>query len=264
MSSVLFVIKKVLGKLLMPLPFGCIVLVIALFFYWRGYRRTSKLTLAAVLGSWFLLSLYPVANSVIAPLEHRYPKYSGEAVSRVVVLGGYHQSDSRIPVSSLLSQTSLMRLTEGVHIYRQNIGAKLMLSGYKGHDQISNAEAMARVARTLGVPDSDIILESDPKDTAEEAKAWAGHLKDHDLKGQGFALVTSASHMPRAVSLFQQQGLKPVPAPTAYYSIGQTAYRWNSFFPNAGAIKIVEMAWHEYLGIMWAELNKKAAAQTPQ
>jgi len=253
----LFVAKKVIGKLLMPLPFGFLVLALALFFYWQGYRRISKLTLSLVLVTWYLLSLYPVAHSLIAPLEYQYPKYTGEPVDFVVVLGGYHRSDQRFPVSSLLSQTSLMRLTEGIRVYRHNAGATLMLSGYKGRDQISNAEAMARMARESGVPGSDIVLESDPKDTAEEAEVWA-----RQLQGKRFALVTSASHMPRAVSLFAHHGLHPVPAPTAYYSGGQQGFSWDSLIPSAGSLNIVESAWHEYLGIIWAELSKKTVAQT--
>jgi len=143
-----------------------------------------------------------------------------------------------------------MRLTEGIAVYRQNAGSKLMLSGFKGRDQISNAEAMASVALEQGVPVSDIIMESEPKDTAEEAATWAGYLQ-----AKRFALVTSASHMPRAVALFEYQGLKPIPAPTVFLSGGHHGFSWRSLFPSAGAINIVESAWHEYLGISWAKLQ---------
>ena len=246
----LFVAKKMLGKLLMPLPFGFMLCTLALVLYWQGSRRAAKRVLVLVLSGWFLLSLYPVAHWLNEPLEFQFPKYQGVPVSFVIVLGGGHRSDQRLPFSSLLSDSSLMRLTEGITIYHRNPGAKLLLSGYQGRDQISNAEAMARVAVELGIPAADIILETSPKDTAEEAMQWAQRLDN-----QPFALVTSAAHMPRAVYLFRGQGLDPIPAPTDYRSGGDRPLSWDSWLPDAGALELVTRAWHEYLGLFWAYLR---------
>ncbi len=47
-----------------------------------------------------------------------------------------------------------------------------------------------------------------PKDTEEEAAAVKQAIGDAP-----FLLVTSASHLPRAMIFFQQEGLNPLPAP---------------------------------------------------
>jgi len=246
----LFLLKKVLSALLMPLPFGFVILLLALIIFWQGYHRLAKGMGIGVLISWFLLSLNPVAQLIATPLEHTFPKYNGQSVDYVVVLGGYHNSDERFPISSLLSKTSLMRLSEGIRIYRMNQGAKLMLSGYKSHDVISNAEAMSRVAQEYGVQKEDIIIATEPKDTSEEAAHWATYLKD-----QRFALVTSAMHLPRSVYLFQNQGLKPIPAPTAFHTGGHHGLQWNDWLPKASALSVSKSAWHEYLGRIWASIR---------
>jgi uncharacterized SAM-binding protein YcdF (DUF218 family) len=249
--DVLFLIKKLLSALLMPLPLGFIILLLAVFIFYQGYVRLAKILGVGVISTWFILSLGPISKLIAAPLEFEFSKYNHQSVNYIVVLGGGHKSDERVPVSSLLTRTSLMRLSEGIRIYRMNTGAKLLLSGYNGNDAISNAEAMATVAQTFGVPKADIILAKAPKDTAEEAAHWAKYLNSNLLSGQNFALVTSAMHLPRAMHLFQDMGLAPVPAPTQYHTAGHHRLNWRSWFPSANNLAIVESAWHEYLGKIW-------------
>jgi len=253
--DVLFLIKKLLSALLMPLPLGFVILLLAVFIFYQGYQRLAKGLGIGVIFTWFILSLYPVSQLIAAPLEFEFPKYNHQSVKYVVVLGGYHNSDERFPVSSLLSKESLMRLSEGMRIYRMNPGAKLLLSGYKSNDVISNAEAMAKVARAYGTPKDDIIIANQPKDTAEEAAYWTQYLNNNILQNQNFALVTSAMHIPRAMYLFQNQGLQPIPAPTAFRTGGHQGLYWNDWLPHAGSLTLFESAWHEYLGKIWAMIR---------
>jgi len=263
--DILFLVKKILSAVLMPFPFGFIMLLVALIILGLGYRRFAKGLGFSVLVFWYILSIDPIAKLIASPLEYEFPKYQQQSVAYVIVLGGYHNSDERFPISSLLSKTSLMRLSEGIRIYRANPGAKLLLSGYKFHDKISNAEAMSRVAQAFGVTEADIVIAPQPKDTAEEAAHWAHFLKTQQLKAQkladnivnqNFALVTSAMHIPRAVYLFQYQGLQPIPAPTAYRTGGHHGTHWQSLFPNANALSLSTSAWHEYLGKAWAIIRR--------
>lgn len=71
---------------------------------------------------------------------------------------------------------------------------------------VSTAEAGARVAESLGVPRSAIITLDSPKDTEEEAAAVKQAIGDAP-----FLLVTSASHLPRAMIFFERVGLHPLP-----------------------------------------------------
>lgn len=253
--DVLFLIKKLISALLMPLPLGFVILVLAIVVFFQGYQRLAKGLGIGVILTWLILSLAPVSQLIATPLEYAFPKYHHQTVHYVIVLGGYHNSDERFPVSSLLSKTSLMRLAEGMRIYRMNPGAKLLLSGYKGNDVISNAEAMAQVAQTFGIPKDDIIMAVQPKDTAEEAKHWATYLNNNMLKNQHFALVSSAMHTPRSMYLFQNQGLQPIPAPTEFRTGGNHGLHWNDWLPSADSLTLFESAWHEYLGRIWAAIR---------
>lgn len=60
--------------------------------------------------------------------------------------------------------------------------------------------------------------------------------------------------MKRSILLFKKEGLNPIASPTqnlAYNSLG-----FSSYF-NAENLRKVEVAIHEYLGILWAYFRNK-------
>jgi uncharacterized SAM-binding protein YcdF (DUF218 family) len=151
----------------------------------------------------------------------------------------------------MLEEAALYRLTEGIRVAHRFAGSILVLSGGKYRDEQSSAQVMAAAAVDLGFDPGRIMLSDKALDTHDEAM----HIKT--LAGSDdFVLVTSASHMLRAVKLFENQGLKPIPAPAYYRSKGEPEY----FLPSAGNIKTCHMAVHEYLGLAWSFLRGQISA----
>ena len=71
---------------------------------------------------------------------------------------------------------------------------------------------MSRIALIMGVNPPDIILESTSRDTEEQArliKPMVGREK--------FFLVTSASHLPRAMAMFRNRVWRRWPHPWAIW-----------------------------------------------
>lgn len=247
----LFTLKKIVSLLLMPLPLLCWTLLAAALLYRFRRVRAGRFVLCSALALLLLCSLPATMHWVVQPLEHQYPMYRNQPVEFVIVLGGYHRSDDDTPISSLLSSISMVRLSEGIRIHRLNPGSKLLLSGHNGRDRISQAEAMAQVAEAYGVSRADIVTEPRAKDTDDEAMYWSQVVKDRP-----HALVTSASHIPRAMSLFQRYGVQPIAAPTEYMTAKRFDPRWQEFVPTTWALVNVERAWHEYVGIVWNSINE--------
>lgn len=255
----MFIFKKIISQFLFPLALSIEISLLGLFLLWFTARqRTGKVCLSIGLCTLTLLSYGTVSDRVLGSLENSYPPYEAGHLSGslrypikfVLVLGGGHTSDPGLPVTSQISDASLVRLIEGVRIHRKHPGSKLLLSGGLGFDPYSDAAVMAEVAREIGVPGGDIVLEGQSRDTKDEALILKGMVGSRP-----FILVTSASHMPRAMALFKKQGMHPVPAPTGH----QVKKKWGlspgSFFPNAEDLRKSETAVHEYLGLAWAKLR---------
>ena len=259
----MFLFKKIVSQFLFPLPLTLGVSFIGLYLLW--FTRKQKLGKTIISFGLLTLTFFSygvISDRLLGPLENRYNPYtvkeiddvysSGNKipVKHVVVLGGGHTSDETLPVTSQINGSSLVRLIEGIRIYRKHQGSKLFLSGGRGFDPIPNAEVMARVAREIGIDESDIILETSSKDTKDEAR-----IIRPVVGSDPFVLVTSASHMPRAMALFKKLGMNPIPAPTGHRVKGSRGLAPGSFFPAAGNLQNSQKALYEYLGIAWARLR---------
>ncbi|CAM2738183.1 envelope biogenesis factor ElyC [Vibrio mytili] len=256
----MFELKKVMSALLMPLP---ALLLIGLFgLALISFTRKRKTGCFVVLFSFvglFLVAFQPVSTSLLMPLERQHKAFLpvSDSVDYVMVLGNGHVVDDEIPPTSQLSRAALMRLTEGIRILRMYPGAKLILSGYAGGSEVSHARMMANVALALGVAKSDIILLEDAKDTWEEARQAAAFVQQ-----KGIVLVTSASHMSRALYEFNAAGIKPFPAPTNFLATDEINQAWDKYAPKARYLEQTEIFWHEFLGSIWQRL-RDTVGQTP-
>lgn len=249
----LFTLKKVIGGMMLPLPLMLLVMGTGLALVWFSrFQKTGKVCISLGWLALLLLSLQPVADGLLKPIENRYPTWQGtQKVQYVVVLGGGYTWNPRWAPSSNLISNSLPRLNEGIRLWRDNPGSTLIFTGAAAKtNDVSTAEAGARVAESLGVPRSKIITLDRPKDTEEEAAAVKQAIGDAP-----FLLVTSASHLPRAMIFFQQAGLRPLPAPANQLAIDSPLNPWERAIPSPVWLMHSDRAGYETLGRVWQWLK---------
>lgn len=249
----LFTLKKVIGGLLLPLPFLLLVMATGLFLLWFSrWQKTGKIILSSAWLILLLISFQPVADRLLKPIEDSYPTWNGgKKVDYIVVLGGGYTWNAEWAPGSNLINNSLPRLVEGVRQWQENPGSTLIFTGYAAHgNPVSTAEAGARVAESLGVPRKAIITLDKPRDTEEEAQQVKLAIGDRP-----FLLVTSASHLPRAMNFFHAQGLSPIPAPANQMAIESPLNWWDKFTPAPIYLSHSDRAWYESLGRIWQWLK---------
>lgn len=236
----------------MPVSVTMILFIIGLFYFFRHSYGKAKIFLCSSLLVLFCISNSFIVNYFTMKLESAYPSLltsNDKNIKYVLVLGSGHRSNDNLSAISQLSQTALMRLSEGIRLYKTLPNAKLIVSGYSGfEDKISHAKRLEQAAISLGIPSSDILLQKEPKDTIEEAK----QIKKY-VHNKSFIMVTSASHMKRAMKIFQKEGLSPIPAPTNYFA--KTKGKFFSFPSGKNIFKSQTVA-HEYLGLLWLDLKE--------
>jgi uncharacterized SAM-binding protein YcdF (DUF218 family) len=251
----MFVFKKIVTLLLMPMSLCLGVLGVGILLLWMR-RRIGAAKILLTLGVLVLAAMgfSAVAGQFIKPLELWYPPLLDTSTLKdmkwVVVLGGGHASSPTLPPNAQIGNSSLARLIEGIRIHRELPESKLLLSGGAVFDPVPEAETMAAVARMLGVSPDDMVLESQSKDTGQQSQFVQGIIQNDRC-----VLVTSAIHMPRAMLVFQQKGLRPFPAPAEFGDWMRKETNPYRFFPKAGELRKVEAALHEYLGLLWARVT---------
>ena len=248
-----FTLKKVVGGLLLPLPFLLLLMALAIILLWfTRWQKTAKSLLTAGWLMLLLLSLQPVADGLLKPIEETYPtRQKNEGVDYIVVLGGGYTWNPQWAPSSNLFANNLPRVTEAVRLWRTYPEAKLVFTGAAAlGNPVTTAAAGARVAESLGVPKANIITLDKARDTEDEAQAVA------ELIGQQpFILVTSASHLPRAMVFFNQAGLHPLPAPANQLAIDSPLNPWETAFPSPTWLMHSDRAIYETVGSLWQKLR---------
>ena len=249
--------KKIVAPLLFPLSLCLEILLVGIFFLWFTRRqKTGKIVVSMGVVILIALSYGTASETFLRSLEYKYPPMTDVSavldIEWVVVLGGGNSPDAHLPITGQLSHASLVRLVEGIRIHRNLPQSKLILSGGGAFNTVTEAKTMADVAIALGMNDEEIILESESRDTKDQARLIRKIVGNHR-----FILVTSASHMPRSMALFEKRGMRPIPAPIGH----RIKERQNititpaMFFPSAGKIENVERVFYEYLGLAWARLR---------
>lgn len=247
----LFTIKKIIGHGFTPLTFVVFLIFLGLFWSLKNQKRKAIIAQSSALILLIALSSQQLAYSLLSPKEQIFKQYDlSVSTKTIVILGCGHQNDGMLPVTAQLASCSLYRLTEGLRIYKANPGSRLIVSGYGGTEPFSNAHMMQQVAISLGIPSHHITVLPNPKDTEQEAKAIFPLIGSHD-----FALVTAASHMPRAMRIFEHAGMHPTPAPAGHLAKDISRANWWHNFPDAKAIHMINRWWYETLGAWWLTLK---------
>ncbi len=238
----------------MPLPALLLIGLFGLILLWRNRaQRFAKSCLTLSLLGIGLLSLYPVSSTLLQQYELQYPKFEIENhpnYDYVMVLGGSHVNDSDRSEISQLSGESLHRIIEGIRIWQARPDSTLIVSGYDGDTGLSHADLLANTAKQLGVPKAKITKLTQPKDTAGEAVAVKSIIQN-----KPFILVSSSSHLPRAIKSFNDIGLNPTPAPAYYLAANTINQPWHYWRPKAQYLYHSERFWHEWLGTRWQQLK---------
>ena len=112
-----------------------------------------------------------------------------------------------------LSPAARRRCVAAFQRWQQEPGAWVVVSGGKRWEGTSEADAMARFLVDEGVPSHCIIRESLSLNTFENA-FYSSQILRH-FGTLSLTLVTSSTHMPRALRAFQRQGLQPTPTTAA-------------------------------------------------
>jgi len=248
-----FIITKILLLLLLP-PTSILALMFLGSLLLRSHRLLGRLLITAAFLLLYGLSISPVSDALIAPLEADYRPLDVKSVKAdvIVVLGGGAVDLSALGLESRPSADSLQRTVAAVKLYR-SLHIPIVITGGVGdpaRPQLSDAAPMARMALDLDVPKKDIAIDNASFNTLASARNMKAAFA-----GKRMVLVTSAYHLKRSVALFQKQGLDVIPQPAGFLS-GQRDRSYYAAIPRLEYLNISSAALSERLSLTWYRLRK--------
>ena len=159
-------------------------------------------------------------------------------IDAIVILGGGVYENGNF------KEDSVNRLLAGYFVYNTT-GKPIILSGGSAGGNVQESYTMYSVLHRLNVKRDDIIIESQSRDTDDNADNVIKICERKHYKR--IALVTSAYHMPRAYKLFGKSALSVTPV--LCDSKLDMRYTIYSFLPQFSSFANSTKALREYIAL---------------
>lgn len=210
--------------------------------------RRKKRNLVA----FFLLLLFTnpwLANKAIDLWEMPPTTIDNERYDVVVVLSGMTNPDLTFE-EQVQFNGGAERFIEPLRLYHQNKVKKILFTGGSGsltQPELKETPALRELALQLKVAEKDLLIETESRNTFENAKFTADILNER-FNTPSVLLVTSASHMKRAAACFEKQGISPDLYPVDLLTNPNHRSFLKEAVPSIGALQIWTIFFHEVFG----------------
>lgn len=241
--------------------FICGAAFAAIFYFFRRRRFATALASLSILQ--LIVFAMPMTEEVLVEalekkarqLESQNQKaaymLTGQKYGAIVLLGG--GVSPAIPPHRPHPDLggSADRVWHAARLYKEGLASKVILSGGRGPglegrtDIQTEAQAMRLFLLDLGVPDSAILLEDRSRTTRENATMTRAIIGTAPV-----ALVTSATHMPRAFNNFREAGLNAYAYPTDFNVASDAVPLWARLLPTGSTLGSSDAAIKEYIALL--------------
>jgi uncharacterized SAM-binding protein YcdF (DUF218 family) len=247
-----FILSKIFAFVLKPIVWIFICFLIS--FWTNNEKRKRFLFLSG------LVLLILLTNNAFFQLVVRWWEPDPVSINRLkkdydflILLGGYSDYETAMGKSEFqLGMLFGNRLNTALQLYKKGKAKKIILTGGSGKllgEKYGEAEYVAPYLRTLGIPDSAIIIENQSRNTRENA-IFSKQIVDSIQKGASCLLVTSALHMPRSKACYDKADLATTIYPTDYYSRDYENLLKFLLEPSSSNLFAWEAVVHEWIGVI--------------
>ena len=247
-----FVLSKTFGYLVIPSNLLMAIGLIGLVLLFTRFRRLASWLIVTSLVLIALIGYSPLGRILLLPLEDRFPPWDATrgAPDGIVVLGGAISPDISAGRGVVALTGAAERLTVTAVLAHRYPNARIIFTGGTASlDPTRPLEAPLAVKQfeSLGVAHDRITAEEQSRNTIENA-VFSRLLAD-PKPGERWLLVTSASHMPRAIAAFRAAGFPVEAYPVNWHTRGRrdAAELFDSF---VGGLAMTDNAAHEWMGLV--------------
>ena len=254
-----FTVSKVLGFFTVPSNFLIAIGLLGIILLYTRFTRLASWLIVSSLVLIAVAGLSPLGNALILPLEQRFPPWhaSAGAPDGIVVLGGAISPDISAARGATALNDAAERVTVTAELARRYPNARIIYSGGSSaliFDEGLEAGFAVRQLEALGVARERITTEEQSRNTIENAVF--SRLVANPKPGEHWLLVTSASHMPRAMAAFRAADFPVEAYPVDWRTTG-TANLVRPFGSLADGLGRTDAAVHEWAGLIAYRLAGK-------
>jgi uncharacterized SAM-binding protein YcdF (DUF218 family) len=215
-----FILSKVLSFIVAPLYWIIAMLWVAIFTKKIKLRRGLLLAVAILLP---LFSNQWLANTAMLWWEHPPVPFNNiqeQHYDMAIVLTGVTQ-DKKSPKDRIYFNRGADRVLFALRLYKEGKVKRILISGAEFSTMgqlVETGRSLKDVLVLAGVPEGDVWIEGESRNTRENALYTARILKERLPKESNYLLITSAFHTARAKGCFEREGVKADMFPADFYA----------------------------------------------
>jgi uncharacterized SAM-binding protein YcdF (DUF218 family) len=205
-----FYLSKTVGYLSLPSNVLILLAIIGALLLATRFARFGRRLLVTAVVVTALVGFLPVGAALMMPLQDRFPEWQPTAAppDGIIVLGGALDPNRSMARDKPVFILSPERISMAAELAERYPSARVVFTGGTGNmliERIPESEYAGPLLERLGVQRERLIVEGRSRNTVENAVYTAALIDPKP--GQRWLLVTSASHMPRAVGCFRRAGI---------------------------------------------------------
>ncbi len=259
----LFILKRLAGQFLAPLPLVTLLFILGWLVARSARRRRLGRLLQLAAGLGFLVISVGGLERHLYTLEQAYPPFDPlpEQCARlrgaeIVVLGQGLDPDSTLPVRFRDNDAFRNRMLEAGRIARLVPASRLIVSMAGRASPADKHAALAEYAALFALAPERLMMLGAGVDTDSEARLALAAARARDI-----IVVTSASHLPRAMPLFARAAhtndFRFIAAPADYQARKpHPLFSWSQLpLPRSDYCQHADRLFHETWGLLFEKLR---------
>jgi len=262
---VFFFLSKTLGYFVVPSNLIIVIGLVGLVMLFTRFRQLASWLIVTSLVLTALVGFSPLGRILLLPLEQRFPPWDASrgAPTGIVVLGGAISPEVSLAHGVVALTGAAERITVAAELAHRYPRARIIFTGGTSSldpNEPLEAPLAVKEFEALGVAHDRITAEEQSRNTIENA-VFSRLLAD-PKPGERWLLVTSASHMPRAVAAFRAAGF-PVEAYPVNWRTSGPRDASRLFGSLSEGLAMTDYAAHEWLGLAAYRLTGKSPVLFP-
>ncbi len=246
-----FYLSKILWLILNPFNIFIFVTLISIFLYFVKLRKLSLIIFLINFVFITLISFLPIGSYLIYKIEKEYHSYikPPDQVDGILILGGATNPLLYNEYDQISLNGSSERLVESVFIIKKFDRAKVIFSGGSGilnRPDFNHAQVAKSFYKKIGIEIDKIIFESNSRNTHENI-IYSKKIANPKIN-ENWLLITSASHMKRALLIADKNNWELIP-----YAVDFKNIKDFKFIPNLNLLSNLnsfQQGSHEWLGLV--------------
>ena len=246
-----FYLSKILWLIFNPFNIFIFITLLSLFLYFIKLRRLSLIIFLINFVFIALISFLPFGSYLIYNIEKEYHSYikPPDQVDGILILGGATNALLYNEYDQISLNDSSERLVESVFIIKKFDKAKVIFSGGSGilnRPDFDNVQVAKSFYKKIGIEIDKLIFEDNSRNTYENI-IYSKKIANPKIN-ENWLLITSASHMKRALLIADKNNWELIP-----YAVDFKNIKDFKLIPNLNLLSNLnsfQQASHEWLGLI--------------